>query len=150
MRGEGTIGRRAAGRELHAALIAMLLSGGCSLLVGSELSGKPAEATGGGAGGQGESSAQSSSVQVGSGPATSAGGAGSSSAAGTSSSSAAGPSSSSASAGSGGPMCPDDFADCDGKAENGCETDLATDKRNCGVCNHKCMGGEKCNQKQCG
>ena len=73
MRSEGTIGRRAAGRELHTALIAMLLSGGCSLLVGSELSGKPAEATGGGAGGQGESSAQNSSVQVGSGPATSAG-----------------------------------------------------------------------------
>ena len=149
MRGEGTIGRRAAGRELHAALIAMLLSGGCSLLVGSELSGKPAEATSGGAGGQGESSAQSSSVQVGSGPATSAGGAGSSSAAGPSSSSA-GPSSSSASAGSGGPMCPDDVADYDGKTENDYETDLATDKHNCGVCNHKCMGGEKCNQKQCG
>lgn len=34
--------------------------------------------------------------------------------------------------------CPGDTADCDGNPSNGCETNLGTDKNNCGACGHVC------------
>jgi len=34
--------------------------------------------------------------------------------------------------------CPSGFADCDGRADNGCETMISADPRNCGGCNVQC------------
>ena len=34
--------------------------------------------------------------------------------------------------------CNPGFGNCDGVAGNGCETNLSTDRRNCGVCGHQC------------
>jgi formylglycine-generating enzyme required for sulfatase activity len=36
------------------------------------------------------------------------------------------------------PECDAGFADCDGKAENGCEADLLRDVKNCGECGNAC------------
>jgi hypothetical protein len=35
--------------------------------------------------------------------------------------------------------CDPGFADCDGVASNGCETNIATNVNNCGLCNNACM-----------
>ncbi len=40
--------------------------------------------------------------------------------------------------------CKKGFADCDGKEENGCEVNLATDASNCGQCGTKCGPGQVC------
>jgi hypothetical protein len=143
-----TTERRSRARQVRLTLLALgaalLGAGGCTLLVGSELSDKPAEATGGGAGGAGgqgsssvgsaqASTAQGSSAQASSGPGGPTGG----------------PGSSSASVGSGGMMCSADLADCDKKLENGCEVNIKTDKDNCGACKHKCMNGDHCNEMKC-
>lgn len=37
--------------------------------------------------------------------------------------------------------CASGFADCDGQAANGCETDTAHDLGNCGACGNVCTGG---------
>jgi hypothetical protein len=111
-------------------LFALLLgSGGCTFLVGAELSDKPEEATGGG--GQGGADAASTSAQVTSGPSV------------ASSTGVAG------STGSGGMMCSKDLADCDGMPENGCETNIKTDAKNCGACRHKCDKSESCKESEC-
>ena len=36
------------------------------------------------------------------------------------------------------PTCPEGYADCDGVRANGCESFLATDSLNCGVCGRRC------------
>ena len=51
--------------------------------------------------------------------------------------------------------CAPGFADCDGNATNGCETDVAHDPRHCGVCTHDCTslphvsGGATCTAGAC-
>lgn len=44
--------------------------------------------------------------------------------------------------------CARGFADCDGRPENGCETNLAHDKKNCGACGVYCLIG-KCDDGVC-
>jgi hypothetical protein len=121
-------------------LLAVLLgSGGCTLLVGAQLSDKPQEPTGaGGGGGQAGDTAASSSAQVSSGP-----GVGSSSASVGSSASAV------SSTGPGGMMCSTDLADCDGKPMNGCEINIKTDSKNCGACGLVCLKPKSCNESKC-
>jgi hypothetical protein len=41
-----------------------------------------------------------------------------------------------------GPTCPKMRGDCDGRADNGCETNTFTDAKNCGACDHDCLGGD--------
>jgi hypothetical protein len=36
-------------------------------------------------------------------------------------------------------LCPPGQGDCDGRADNGCETDLLGDSANCGACNAPCL-----------
>jgi hypothetical protein len=38
--------------------------------------------------------------------------------------------------------CQGGFENCDGEADNGCETDLATSSAHCGACGHDCLGGD--------
>ena len=38
---------------------------------------------------------------------------------------------------------------CDGKAMNGCETDLMNSKQDCGSCGNRCMGPLKCMEGTC-
>jgi hypothetical protein len=45
--------------------------------------------------------------------------------------------------------CVGGFGDCDGHADNGCETELETDERHCGACGRDCQGGA-CSSGQCG
>jgi hypothetical protein len=40
--------------------------------------------------------------------------------------------------------CDAGFADCDGNAANGCETNLRSDIGNCGACGHSCGQGQTC------
>jgi len=40
--------------------------------------------------------------------------------------------------------CKKGFADCDGKAANGCETDIMNDNNNCGACGNICPSLEIC------
>ena len=51
-------------------------------------------------------------------------------------------------AGSGGHTCDANRVDCDGVAENGCETDLSSTSTHCGACNHDCLSGS-CDQGRC-
>lgn len=44
--------------------------------------------------------------------------------------------------------CNTGFGDCDGKAETGCESTLATDSNHCGACGKSC-GGARCVGGQC-
>jgi hypothetical protein len=44
--------------------------------------------------------------------------------------------------------CEDGYGNCDGDAENGCETRLATSGENCGACGNDCHGGA-CNDGLC-
>ena len=45
--------------------------------------------------------------------------------------------------------CNKKWSDCDGQVENGCETDIWTDNRNCGACNNECSGDETCVLARC-
>src|SRR6185369_7330185 len=111
----------AARAGLSTLFAALLGAGGCSFLVRSELADKPEETTGaGGGGGQGGAGATSTSAQMSSGA------------------SVAGSTGVASSTGPGGVMCSKDLADCDGKPENGCETNIKTDRKNCGACKHEC------------
>ena len=122
---------------LPSLLAALLGSGGCTLLVGAQLSDKPEEATGaGGGGGQVGDTAASSSAQMSSGPSVGSSSVGSSASA-------------SSSAGSGGMMCSKDLADCDGKPMNGCEINIKTDAKNCGACGAVCFKPKTCNESKC-
>ncbi len=40
--------------------------------------------------------------------------------------------------------CNPGFGNCDGNAGNGCEVDLSSDRRHCGVCDMNCGGGNRC------
>ncbi|MGC4079426.1 MAG: hypothetical protein QM702_20780 [Rubrivivax sp.] len=46
--------------------------------------------------------------------------------------------------------CDANYADCNGKAEDGCETSLTSDPLNCGGCNVHCKEGELCWKGACG
>jgi hypothetical protein len=104
---------------------AMIGGGGCTLLVGDQLSDKPSEGAGGG------------------------GGAGGSSAASQSSSAAQSSSVAQSSSATGGFMCKPDTANCDGMLLDGCETKLLSDPKNCGACKKACQMGEHCKEGKC-
>jgi hypothetical protein len=117
---------RAGVARLYLALtLAAASGGGCTLLVESELVDKPAEGGGGQGGGDASTAAQSSTAQ-------------SSSANGTGTG-----------AGTGGPMCKEGTADCDGILWGGCEAKLMTDPKNCGACKKVCQLGSKCEDGEC-
>ncbi len=42
-------------------------------------------------------------------------------------------------------VCDSPFGNCDQKSDNGCEVNLSTDDRNCGLCGNVCPAGMKCN-----
>lgn len=46
-------------------------------------------------------------------------------------------------------VCVGDFQECDGVADNGCESDRRSDADNCGECGTGCMTGEACVDGQC-
>jgi|HubBroStandDraft_6_1064221.scaffolds.fasta_scaffold518993_2 hypothetical protein len=115
-------------------LILALSTGGCSLLISSELSGKPAETTGAGGSG-GETAATTSTGRAGSGGET----AGAGGDAGP-----VGPGSSGS-----GPACPNGTADCDGNPMHACDTDLKNDPQNCGACRVVCMPPQGCLGGKC-
>ncbi len=48
-----------------------------------------------------------------------------------------------------GSTCATGFGDCDGLSSNGCESNLATDSRNCGACGTACTGGQTCAARVC-
>jgi hypothetical protein len=96
-------------------------AGGCTLLVGSELSDKPTESDGG-QGGDASTASQSSSAQSGS---------------------------AQGSSGTGWLMCKVDTADCNGFFLDGCEAKLKSDAKNCGACKHTCSIGDKCEDGAC-
>lgn len=48
------------------------------------------------------------------------------------------------------PSCAAGYTDCDGKAENGCETATASDRNHCGACNKACTQTELCVSGVCG
>lgn len=45
--------------------------------------------------------------------------------------------------------CVSNFGDCDHTVGNGCETDLLTDRTNCGACGTVCRSGESCGGGTC-
>ena len=45
--------------------------------------------------------------------------------------------------------CSKGFANCDGKSDNGCETDIYNDHDNCGGCNNSCAPDEVCHLGIC-
>ena len=45
--------------------------------------------------------------------------------------------------------CVSGYANCDGKASNGCEVNLKTDRQNCNVCGHACGAGSVCEDGHC-
>jgi hypothetical protein len=45
--------------------------------------------------------------------------------------------------------CDAGWMDCDGKAVNGCETEVAFDQQNCGACGVGCSAGKNCYQGAC-
>jgi hypothetical protein len=47
------------------------------------------------------------------------------------------------------PTCNTGWGDCDGAADNGCETDLNIDTANCGACNHGCGAAAACGSGTC-
>jgi hypothetical protein len=118
--------RRSSIQVIPAAIVA-LSAGGCSLLIGSELSGKPEQATGAGGGG-GEAA---STTGAGGKPAGNGG------------------SNGTASSTSSGAMCPMFTADCDGNPMHACTTNLKNDPKNCGACGVVCMPPGGCVEGKC-
>jgi hypothetical protein len=106
---------------LGLSLVAAASGGGCTLLVGSELSDKRSEGAGG-AGGEGGGATTS-----------------------TASHSSAAQSSSA----TGGLVCKADTANCNGFLGDGCEAKLLSDPKNCGVCKHTCDAGKHCKEGKC-
>jgi len=47
------------------------------------------------------------------------------------------------------PKCTSGYADCDGDEENGCESLLNSDPKNCGVCGNACAPGKTCFRGEC-
>jgi hypothetical protein len=126
-----------------AALVVALGAGGCSLLIGAQLSGKPAETTGAGGSG-GEAGATTGAHDT--------TGAGTGGMAGTTGIGTGGTEAGmGGDRGSGGsaPTCPEGTADCDGNPANGCETDLKHDPKNCGACGHTCGPPAHCAGGSC-
>jgi hypothetical protein len=112
------------------ALLLLLATGGCTLIVGAELAGKP-EGTGGegGAGGDATSSSVTSSSSKSSATTTSSSG-----------------------APCVGPTCPcaPNMANCGG-IPIGCNVNLMTDPQNCGACHVMCsIGMPVCSAGKCG
>jgi hypothetical protein len=105
----------------HLHLLTLLTAGGCTLLVGAQLSDKPAGT--GGAGGQEDA------------------GSGGSGTASSSAQSSGAQSSSTSSSTSSGVSCPPNTANCDGIAAHGCNVNLQNDPHNCGSCDHVCTNG---------
>lgn len=95
--------------------LSILATGGCSLMVGAELSDKPADTGGGGAGGDGASST-------------------------TAHSSSSSTTTTAQSSSSGELMCAPNTANCDVIAAHGCNVNLMTDPANCGSCHTACKG----------
>ncbi len=124
-----------------AALAALPVTVGCTLLVGAQLSDKPAYGTGGGgAGGSDGAGGQPTAATT----------TGASSATGESSHASSGTSAGeSSSSSSGGPTCPMWFADCDGMGASACKTNLRMDPMNCGACMVKCMMPGLCINGKC-
>lgn len=46
-------------------------------------------------------------------------------------------------------ICLGTFEGCDSNLANGCETNLATDRRNCGRCRHECAPSQMCRDGVC-
>ncbi len=113
--------RARSARICLAVAVAAVSGGGCTFLVGSELSDKPTEGDGG-QGGKASTASQSSSAQS---------------------------SSAQSSSGTGWLMCKPDTADCNGFLLDGCEVKLKSDARNCGTCKHACPVGDKCEDGAC-
>jgi hypothetical protein len=42
------------------------------------------------------------------------------------------------------------FRDCNNLLDDGCESDVQTDRKHCGTCGHKCADGERCHNGACG
>ena len=102
------------------ALLSLLATSGCTLLVGAELANKPDESDGGG-GGTAEASSGASTTS-------------------THASSVASTSSSTSASSSSGLVCAPNTANCDGIPAEGCNVNLMTDALNCGTCHHVCLG----------
>lgn len=45
--------------------------------------------------------------------------------------------------------CEDNYADCDGVGDNGCETNTNVDNRNCGACGNACASNQVCSGGKC-
>jgi hypothetical protein len=45
--------------------------------------------------------------------------------------------------------CTGTFRNCDGTTATGCESNITTDKNNCGACGNKCASGEVCTASAC-
>ncbi len=118
--------RARSARIFLAVAVAAASGGGCTLLIGGELSDKPTEGDGG-QGGDASTASQSSGAQ----------------------SSSAQSSSAQSSSGTGWPMCKPDTADCNGFLLDGCEAKLKSDAKNCGACKHACPVGGKCENGAC-
>ncbi len=46
-------------------------------------------------------------------------------------------------------ICAQNFQNCDANATNGCETDLRTSARHCGVCGRECQINQVCRDSRC-
>ncbi len=123
--------RARSARIFLAVAVAAVSGGGCTLLVGSRLSDKPAEGDGG-HGGDTSTASQSSGAQS-----------------GAAQSGAAQSGSAQSSSGTGWLMCKPDTADCNGFLLDGCEIKLKSDAKNCGACEHACPVGGKCDNGAC-
>lgn len=134
---------------------AALGPGGCSLLIGAELSDRPdetADAGGEGGAGDGSGGGDLSRIGVGSGGgegrSASAGGAGAGGAGGGSGGGGDEGEGGSGGAG-GGAICHGHFADCDGDAARHCETNLWNNDAHCGACGNRCPEGTDCRNGEC-
>ena len=111
--------RAALATSALAMVLAAMAGGGCTLLVGTQLSDKPSEGAGGGGGQGGASSSASQS------------------------------SSAESSSATGGLVCNQDTANCNGSLVDGCETNLLSDPKNCGACKKACHKDEQCKEGKC-
>lgn len=48
------------------------------------------------------------------------------------------------------PWTPQDFQNCNGKVDDGCESDVLNDTKNCGTCGNACGPGVACIEGKCG